>query len=451
MKINTCYTIDIKSQYIFENGQVMGTKRVDESVMKATRTICLEALKFCADIYLLEWDSLEKLNTLMRKRNGDLLIHSTRDNISKYPEFDERFPYIPSYMRRAIVADALGIVSSYVSNHRNWEQLPVSERGSEPHMGYPTVYELTFYDQDRVLNLSDGTIGLKLYSGTEWKWYYFKVNKSDALYISKMADSRKMLSPVIEKSRGRYRIRFCFEEKKTLVQNENPFAYTILAVDLGINAPASWSVMTSDGSVHARGVIHLACDEDRLRHTVNRKRMYQQAGKKSHSIYRILKSANELLAINTAREIIKTAILYNVDCIVFEHLDLKNKKSGSGLRERLHLWRAVDVQHRVELQAHRNGMRISRVCAWGTSRLAFDGSGRVLRGEDAGLTSYSICKFQTGKVYNCDLNATYNIGARYFLREYNKLPECPELPKASQRTLADLRNLMATYAVVSAA
>lgn len=60
MKINTCYTIDIKSQYIFENGQVMGTKRVDESVMKATRTIYLEALKFCANICLSEWDSLKE-------------------------------------------------------------------------------------------------------------------------------------------------------------------------------------------------------------------------------------------------------------------------------------------------------------------------------------------------------------------------------------------------------
>lgn len=450
MKINTCYTVDIKSQYIFKDGQAVGIRRVDEAVMKATRTACLDALKFCVNAFLSDWDSLEELSCLMRKRRGDLLIHSTKNNIAAYQGFDESFPYLPSYMRRAIVADALGIVSSYVSNHRNWERLSVFERGSEPKVGYPTAYELTFYDQDRILNLSEGSVGLKLYSGKEWKWYYFRIGESDARYIAKMAASRKLLSPVVEKSKGRYRIRFCFEESRKLIQNEDPFVYTVLAVDLGINAPASWCVMTAEGSVHARGVIRLVGDEDRLRHAINRKRMYQQAGKKSHSIYRRLKHANELLAINTAREIIKTAVLYDVDCIVFEHLDLKGSKVGRRMKERLHLWCADNIQDRVELHAHRNGMRISRVCAWGTSMLAFDGTGRVQRGMDAGLGSYSVCRFQTGKIYNCDLNASYNIGARYFLREYKKLPGCPELPKTSRCILADLRNLISAYPALAA-
>ena len=34
--------------------------------------------------------------------------------------------------------------------------------------------------------------------------------------------------------------------------------------------------------------------------------------------------------------------------------------------------------------------------------------------------NYSLCEFQTGKVYNCDLNASYNIGSRYFVREILK-------------------------------
>ncbi len=55
------------------------------------------------------------------------------------------------------------------------------------------------------------------------------------------------------------------------------------------------------------------------------------------------------------------------------------------------------MQNMVADKAHRMGMRISRVCAWGTSRYAFDGSGKVLRGKDAGYPSYSICKFKSGK------------------------------------------------------
>ena len=48
-----------------------------------------------------------------------------------------------------------------------------------------------------------------------------------------------------------------------------------------------------------------------------------------------------------------------------------------------------------------------------TSRLAYDGSGKVLRGKESDRTTdnYSICEFSTGKIYHCDLNASYNIGA----------------------------------------
>ena len=92
------------------------------------------------------------------------------------------------------------------------------------------------------------------------------------------------------------------------------------------------------------------------------------------------------------------------------------------------------------MQAHRHGMRISRVCAWGTSKYAFDGSGQVIR--DKG--NYSICTFQNGKKYNCDLSASMNIGARYFLREFAKLHGCPELPCVPQRTYATLVSLWET-------
>lgn len=79
--------------------------------------------------------------------------------------------------------------------------------------------------------------------------------------------------------KGSYQIKFSFEETKQLVQDDNVLDYTILAVDLGINAPATWSVITSDGTVHAKGVIHLKSDEDRLRRLMNRKRKFQQSGR----------------------------------------------------------------------------------------------------------------------------------------------------------------------------
>ena len=43
------------------------------------------------------------------------------------------------------------------------------------------------------------------------------------------------------------------------------------------------------------------------------------------------------------------------------------------------MWRAQYVQAMVTDKAHRKGIRVSRVNAWGTSRLAYDGSGKVER------------------------------------------------------------------------
>ena len=105
---------------------------------------------------------------------------------------------------------------------------------------------------------------------------------------------------------------------------------------------------------------------------------------------------------------------------------------------------------------HRKGMRISRVCAWNTSRLAYDGSGLVSRDPQ----NHSLCTFQTGKRYHCDLSASYNIGARYFIRELLKpLPETErslleaQVPSVKRRTscvYADLKELYLQMEVLMA-
>ena len=66
-----------------------------------------------------------------------------------------------------------------------------------------------------------------------------------------------------------------------------------------------------------------------------------------------------------------------------------------------------------------------------------------------------MCKFSTGKYYNCDLNAAYNIGARYFIRELLKsLPEMDRLavqakvPESARRSQCTLSVLISMGAVL---
>ena len=75
-------------------------------------------------------------------------------------------------------------------------------------------------------------------------------------------------------------------------------------------------------------------------------------------------------------------------------------------------WRCKSIIQRITHQAHLKGIRVSTVYPAGTSLYAYDGSGEV----DRSITNYSLCKFKTNKIYNTDLNASYNIGSRYFLR-----------------------------------
>jgi len=219
------------------------------------------------------------------------------------------------------------------------------------------------------------------------------------------------------------------------------FDQVILSVDLGINSPAAVSVMRADGTVLGRHFCKLPNEYDSLTHAVNRIKKAQQHGnRKTPRLWAKAKGVNRDISVKTAQFIMDIAKLYNVDMIVFEHLDLNSKKRGPK-KQRLHLWRSQYVQSMVTDKAHRLGMRISRVCAWNTSRLAYDGSGRVQRGKWGDLPTYSLCRFQNGKVYNCDLSASYNIGSRYFIREILKsLPEMERLaleakvPQAAKRS-----------------
>ena len=195
------------------------------------------------------------------------------------------------------------------------------------------------------------------------------------------------------------------------------------------------SVMKADGTVTARKFINFPVEKDHLHHALNRvKKQQREHGSKTggKTEWKMAMRISDELSKKIASAIVNTAVLYGVNVIVFEHLDTKGKIRGSK-KQRLHLWRKQAIQEIVEQKAHRNLIRISRICAWGTSKYAYDGSGEVTR--DA--KNHSLATFKSGKQYNCDLSASYNIGARYFLRELCNLDAtlCEKLPKASRRVM----------------
>ena len=284
-----------------------------------------------------------------------------------------------------------------------------------------------------------------------------KLRKSDVDYAGRHCTGMKQCSPTLQKRGKEWYLDFPYEVK-TELSDLPVMEQKILAVDLGINSACTCSCLLSDGTVVGRRFLRLPAEEDCLWKAVNRIKKAQQHGaRKTPRLWAVANGINDDIAVKTARFIVGCAEEFGADVIVFEHLDTSGKKKGSK-KQRLHLWKAKYVQAMTESKAHRIGIRISRVCAWGTSRLAYDGSGKVKRGKESEKCNgnYSLCEFESGKIYNCDLNASYNIGARYFIREITKsLPEKerleaeakdPALTKRSTCTLSTLISLNAELA-----
>lgn len=406
MKIVSSYAIRIKNA---------------DKIFSQTIRIYRSAVKFCINVFELEWDFLKDIdNSKYQAAAARSLIHSTKSNQAKYPEFDILFYKYPCYLLTATINEAIGILNSYHSNLENYENS--DKEGNPPRLQANHLIFPVFYRNNMSL-YSDGsdTIQLKLFIDNDWKYMTFHLNCNDAVNIVKRAGEHRLSAPALEKKHKTWRLRFSFEDNQKL--NNTPLKNrTILAVDLGINTCATCSVMKYDGTITARKFIDFPVEKDQLNHALNKiKKLQRRFG--SHNVkklWRIAKDKNDEIARKTVGELIRLAADMGADVIVFEHLDTKHKKSGTR-KQRLQMWNHQYVQNLVTHKAHLLGIRISRICAKNTSRLAFDGSGLVLRGKNAGFNTYELCKFQSGKIYNCDLSASYNIGARYFIREIEKL------------------------------
>ena len=395
------------------------------------------ATDFFIKIVLDEWEYISKIKSQFSKlREIELLTHKTASNLNPKYNFEKDFYKFPSYLRRAAITEAIGKVSSYKSNYENWLK---AQKGKEP--GIPKAGRIfpAMYRDNCFVRTGTNTAKLKVFIKND-----IKLKNADVNYIQKHCRTRKECVPTLRKRGKNWYLDFAFEEE-VKIQDKDLEKQVIIGVDLGINNDCVCSAMKSDGTVIGRKFLDLSREKDSLNHAVNRiKKAQQQGAKRTPRLWARVKGINTNIANLTAQFIVNVAILFNADVIIFEHLDLNGKKHGSK-KQKLHLWKSRAVQEIVTSKMHRLGKRISRICAWGTSKLAYDGSGEVERDEK----NYSLCKFQTGKKYHCDLSASYNIGARYFIREILKsLPVTSRLdmeakvPSCSKRTTCTLATLI---------
>lgn len=458
--------------------RLMGPRKALASTIQIYR----EAVAFLIDVANKEWDTIGPIFQefdLKGQQCLDRMVHKAGKGPEPKYDFDEKFYKFPCYFRRAALSMALGAVSSYRSNLRNWEN--AGRQGKPPKLTcernvMPTFFRKNMSDSTEMLAGQKNEVWLKLYVDKDWVYRPVRCRRQDVKYLVKWWNSVEASAPTLEtlhKKGGKtvYRLRYAFRESRDLtLRDEDLDNRTILAVDLGINNDAVCSVMHADGTITARRFINFPGEKDRLQHILDRIRRLQREHGRTGGRHEWAKvnRINDQLTRDIANAIVDMANEYAVNVIVFEHLSMHGKIKGRK-KQRLHLWRKRAIQEMVKHKAHRDLIRYSTICAWGTSKLAFDGSGEVFRGR-VNLTADELgtlnklraekkalptdwrpetycgnerCTFANGKEYNCDLSASYNIGARYFLRGFcekdSKLEK--DLPKTTLRTYADLRSL----------
>ena len=402
------------------NVEVINNTNKLRHIVANTLALYNSALNYVCDVVLKHYDEINELNNLEGRMYLEHLIHNTKNNIAKY-DFDSIYYKLPSYLLRDIESKAIGHIFSYKSNLDNYKKERYNKISNgkkfkklEPSLAKCNLLP-SFYKGNMYKMISDNKIALKIYEDNDWKYEEFKLKKNDLKYINKI--NGKRYNPEIKIIGKKIYIKFTFEIEDLKLQDKELNKRIICGVDLGVNNDATISIMNYEGTILGRHFINTN-NKDLMNHLLNKKRKIQRnSGNYKYlrnlHINNKINSINENIVNHTVNQIIKICLSYGVDVIVFENLRHKFKRAKRSFRARLHRWRKIAIYNKAYEMAHRNGIRVSTVNPNGTSRYAYDGSGLVERDND----NYSICKFVSGKTYNCDLSASYNIAARYYIRE----------------------------------
>ena len=362
------------------------------------------------------WSTIGFKNAKSQISAVEKLIHQTAKNPSpKYSYFNRRFYKFPSYYRRGAIQFAVGQVSSFNTRYRKWQSgIRKRKDASPPRLNadcgtYPPLYKgqcIKFTDDLK-------SAAIKVFSGTDWIWTTIGIKGHRERHLNRV---NKRKSPYLIVNGKGCHLSVPFQMKIPKLKDPE----LVLSADLGINTTTTVSVVNFDGTVSHREFIHPGRDIDRRDKRL--RRISQKAsltGKLqrgfARGLYRKAGNINREIGQKVSARLVKIAKQYGVKYIVFEHLKGWRPKGGkkrSTLKQRFHGWLHRRIVNLTEMKWSELGGKIVFVNPRGTSSYAFDGSGKVKRNNQ----NYALARFANMKLYNADLSASYNVGARGVLK-----------------------------------
>lgn len=397
------------------------------NTVKEYRRLC----RFLATVVCTHWVDLGSLSSDELVPAVERLVHGTAKNpCPKYPQINRAFHKFPSYLRRAAIMFASGQVSSYMTRYRDWQcgQSRIRRDAKPPILNssagcYPALYKGQCYKLHGF-----GQVEIKVFTGSDWVW--------TTMPIVTLRERHKILTNQIKSPSLIVNDKSChlsvpFECHPEKVEGDG----VVVAVDLGINTTATVTVVKHDGTVIHREFIHPGRDIDRRDKrlksvSMSAKKTIGKGGKLAKGFckntYRKCRNINQQIGHIVSSRITWIAQTYKADAIVFEDLKGWKPKGGkkrSNLKQKFHGWlKSLIANLTTNKWAELGGKTITVIAAY-TSKLAYDGSGNVKRDKN----NYALATFSSGKRYNCDLNASYNIAARGWQKldsrkDYEKRP-----------------------------
>ena len=362
------------------------------------------------------WSTIGLLDAKSQIPAVEKLIHATAKNPSpKYQYFNRRFYKFPSYYRRGAIQFAVGQVSSFATRYREWQSGIRKRKDALPPKlnadcgTYPPLYKgqcIRFAEDNN-------SAAIKVFTSTDWIWTTIGITGHRERHLN--PNNQRKSPYLIVNGRGCH-LSVPFQIQKSRIKDQK----SVLAIDLGINTTATVSVVNFDGTVSYREFLHPGRDIDR-----RDKRLKRISTKASltgklqrgfaRGLYRKAGNINREIGQQVSARLIKIAKQYGVKYIVFEHLKGWRPRGGkkpSTLRQRFHGWLHRAIVNLTEMKWSELGGSVVFVNPRGTSSYAYDGSGKLKRS----CSNYELAVFSSGKQYNCDLSASYNIAARFIYK-----------------------------------
>jgi putative transposase len=392
--------------------------QADQQTTGFIRLTIAEYRAFCralSPVILTNWPQLSQSNSFAAA--VERLIHPSAKNPNpRHRYFVRRFYKFPSYLRRAAIEFVAGQVSSYLTRYGQWLDGERKHRHAKPPVltpesgCYPAMYRGQMFkllDQNRV--------ELKLWNGKEWLWYTLPAKKRHR------HNQGTIKSPSLVLQSGRKHKPFLSVPIK-LKPTKRPMAGVVCSVDVGINTLATASIVSQDGTVVARKFFHPAADIDRRNKQAG---LIRKAARKTANLcsgfcsqrYRKVRNINKQIAHLTSKQLVQFALAHGTAVMVLEQLKNWRPRAGkkrSPLKQKFYQWLHRQLVTFTEQKFVEAGGRMVSVYPRGTSSYAFDGSGLLSRSQN----QYELATFSSGKRYNCDLSASYNIGARYWAMKF---------------------------------